>query len=87
MTIVTAHPRRRTRRCTEFTMGLRITATKPATSDHQQDVPHPVGELARQVDGDHHAAGGEDRRKRNAPRRRGGPQPRLVARTGASAAA
>ena len=31
MTIVTAHPRRRTRRCTEFTMGLRITATKPAT--------------------------------------------------------
>ena len=31
ITIATAQPRRRTRRCTEFTMGFRITATNPAT--------------------------------------------------------
>jgi hypothetical protein len=34
--------------------------------DHQQEVEHPVGDLAGQVDGDHHAAEGEDRRQRDA---------------------
>jgi hypothetical protein len=48
--------------------GVEDDRDEPGDQDHQQDVPHPVGELARRVDGDHDAAGGEDRRQRNALR-------------------
>ena len=52
---------------------------EPGDRDHEQDVPQLVGELAREVDGDHDAAGGEDRGKRDAARGGAGPDP-LVTR-------
>jgi hypothetical protein len=80
ITIATAPPRHPSLHVEHH--GVQNQGDKPGDQDHQQDVPHPEGELAQQVDKDHHAAGGEDRRQRNAACQRGGSQARVsVSRT------